>query len=193
MTTDKPREECGVFGVYAPARDDLATISYHALMALQHRGQESCGIAINDHGVIRCHKDAGLVNDVMTREELDALGAGNMAVAHVRHATAGSQSRRNAQPLVVNHVKGAMALCHNGALSNAPRLREELELRGAIFHTSADSEVISYVLTQERLRAPSIEVALSRAMRRLEGAYSLAVMSPTKLIAARDPHGFRPL
>ncbi len=193
MRTDKPHEECGVFGIYSPVRDDVASYAYYALMSLQHRGQESCGIAVNDLGVITCYKDAGLVNDVMTRQELDALGPGTMAVAHVRYATMGAEPRRNAQPLVVNHVKGTMALCHNGALSNAPTLREELELRGSIFHTTSDTEVISYLITQERLNAPSIEVAVSRAMARLEGAYSLVVMSPAKLMAVRDPHGFRPL
>lgn len=193
MGTDKLREECGVFGIYAPNREDVATRAYYALMALQHRGQENCGIAVNDGGVIRCYKDAGLVGDVMTRQELDALGPGSMAVGHVRYAAHGDERRRNAQPLVVNHIKGSMALCHNGALSNAPALREALELRGSIFHTTSDAEVISYLITQERLNAPSIEIALSRAMARLEGAYALTVMSSAKLLAARDPHGFRPL
>lgn len=193
MTRERPHEECGVFGLWEPETQDVASLCYYGLMSLQHRGQESCGIAVNDRGVIHCYKDAGLVNDVMTRQELDALGHGRMAVAHVRYATMGVQPRRNAQPLVVNHIKGTMALCHNGALSNAPELREQLEMMGSIFHTTSDTEVISYVITHERLTTRSIEEAISNAMNRLEGAYSLVIMSPSKLLACRDPHGFRPL
>lgn len=189
----KIHDECGVFGMHSPDGRDVVGASYYALFALQHRGQESCGIALNDRGVITCHKDAGLVNEVMTETALRDMGTGTMVVGHVRYATMGVETRKNAQPLVVNHVKGQMALAHNGALSNAVELREELEMRGAIFHTSSDTEVISYVITQERLSAPSIEEAISAAMHRFEGAYSLVVMSPTKLMAVRDPHGFRPL
>ena len=189
----KIHEECGVFGMVSPDGRDVVGASFHALYALQHRGQESCGIALNDRGVITCHKDAGLVSEVMTETALRDMGMGTMVVGHVRYATMGGEARKNAQPLVVNHVKGQMALAHNGALSNAVELREELEMRGSIFHTSSDTEVISYVITQERLNAPSIEEAISAAMNRLEGAYSLVVMSPTKLMAVRDPHGFRPL
>ncbi len=189
----KIHEECGVFGMYSPDGRDVVSASYHALFALQHRGQESCGIALGHRGVITCHKDAGLVGEVMSEQALRALGPGNMIVGHVRYATMGAEPRRNAQPLVVNHVKGQMALAHNGALSNAAELRESLEMRGAIFHTTSDTEVISYIITQERLKTSSIEEALASAMERLEGAYSLVVMSATKLIAARDPHGFRPL
>ena len=190
---NKPHEECGVFGMYASGGQDVAAASYYALYALQHRGQESCGIAVNDRGVIRSFKDAGLVSEVMTERALRDIGTGTMVVGHVRYATMGVEPRRNAQPLVVNHVKGNMALCHNGALSNARELRESLEMGGAIFHTSTDTEVIAYVITQERIKAPSIEAAVDQAMNRLEGAYSLVVMSPTKLIACRDPFGFRPL
>lgn len=189
----KIHDECGVFGMHSPDGRDVVSASYYALYALQHRGQESCGIALNDRGVISCHKDAGLVSEVMTESALRAMGPGSMVIGHVRYATMGAEPRKNAQPLVVNHIKGQMALAHNGALSNAAELREELEMRGSIFHTSSDTEVISYVITQERLKAPSIEEAISQAMNRLEGAYSLVVMSPAKLIAVRDPHGFRPL
>ncbi len=190
---DKLHEECGVFGVLSRDGLDVVSSCYYALYALQHRGQESCGIAVGDEGVIRYHRDAGLVNDVFTKDELAALGNGTMAVGHVRYGTTGLSRRLNAQPLVVNHVKGTMALSHNGALTNASELREALELTGSIFHTTSDTEVISYVVTQERLSAPSIEQAIEQAMPRLLGAYSLVVMSPQKLIAARDPHGFRPL
>ncbi len=184
-----------MFGVYSADGLDVASACYYGLYALQHRGQESCGIAVNDRGIIRCHKDAGLVNEVFGNGVLagEELRSGQMAVAHVRYSTAGSSARRNAQPLVVNHVKGSMALAHNGALTNAAELREELEMTGAIFHTTSDTEVITYVITRERLNSSSIEEAVARAMDVIAGAYSLVVMSPTKLIGVRDPHGFRPL
>ena len=187
------REECGVFGVYSPEPYDVARMTYYGLFALQHRGQESCGIVVNDDGLFRVYKDEGLVNDVFTTERLDALGLGNMAVGHVRYGTTGSGGRSNAQPILVNHVKGRMALAHNGNLVNSSELRTELELQGSIFHTTSDTEVISYIITKERLGAPSIEEAVNRAMNRLKGAYSLVIMSPSKLIAVRDEHGFRPL
>lgn len=188
-------EECGVFGIYLRRRGgiDVAPAAYHALYALQHRGQESCGIAVNSDGVIDCHKDVGLVNEVFTRDVLERLSEGDMAVGHCRYATTGTQSRRNAQPMLVNHQKGSMALCHNGNLVNAFELRKELELGGAIFHSTSDTEVIAYIITQERLKANSIEEAVLHTMNRIQGAYSLVVMSQQKLIAVRDPHGFRPL
>lgn len=186
-------EECGVFGIWSPKEYDVASEAYMALYALQHRGQESCGIAVNRDGVITAHKDVGLVPDVFHRDVLEKLGTGHMAVGHVRYSTTGKPQRSDAQPLVVRHIKGHMALAHNGALTNARQLREELELGGAIFHTNNDSEVISYIITSERLRRPSIELAVEGAMHRLKGAYSLVIMSPQKLIAARDPNGFRPL
>ena len=186
-------EECGIFGVYSKDVFDAASMCYYGLFSLQHRGQESAGITVNNHGLLRSHKDSGLVNDVFTSENLKSLGEGNMAIGHVRYGTTGVNPRQNAQPIVVNHVKGLMALAHNGALTNASELREELELSGAIFHMTSDTEVISYCIVRERLNAPSIEAAVSRAMSRLKGAYSLVIMSSTKLIAARDPYGFRPL
>ena len=187
------REECGVFGVYSPESYDVARMTYYGLFALQHRGQESCGIVVNDDGIFRSYKDEGLVNDVFTTERLDTLGMGNIAVGHVRYGTTGSGGRSNAQPILVNHVKGRMALAHNGNLVNSSELRTELELQGSIFHTTSDTEVISYIITKERLGAPSIEEAVNQAMNRLKGAYSLVIMSPSKLIAVRDEHGFRPL
>jgi len=187
-------EECGVFGIFLPkGQTGVVEPAYHALYALQHRGQESCGIAVNSDGVIPCHKDVGLVGDVFTHDALAKLPEGSLAVGHCRYGTTGAQNRSNAQPLLVNHLKGGMALCHNGNLVNARELREELELNGAIFHTTSDSEVIAYIITQERLKTDSIEQAVLGAMQRIKGAYSLVVISPTKLIAARDPHGFRPL
>ena len=191
--TDHIHEECGVFGIFAPDRQDVASTAYYALFALQHRGQESAGIVVNDDGVFSAHKDVGLVNDVFSRETLKKLGWGNMAIGHVRYSTTGASGRENAQPIVVNHLKGNMALAHNGNLVNAYELRSELENEGSIFHTTSDTEVISYIITKERVKSRSIEQAVLAAMGRIEGAYSLVVMSPSKLIAARDPHGFRPL
>ncbi len=186
-------EECGVFGVYSPVTNGVAATVYYGLFALQHRGQESCGIVVNDDGIFRTYKDLGLVNDVFTPEVIAGLGPGSMAIGHVRYGTTGGNERANSQPIVVNHIKGRMALAHNGNLVNSFELREELELEGSIFHTTSDTEVISYIITKERLQSASIEEAVSRAMHRVKGAYSLVIMSPAKLIAARDAHGFRPL
>ena len=189
----KLHEECGVFGVIAPEICDVASISYYGLYALQHRGQESCGIVVNDDGVFVSHKDMGLVSEVFSSDVLSRLPKGTMAVAHARYGTTGGTNRNNCQPIEVNHQKGRMALAHNGNLSNAVELRNELELSGAIFHTTSDTETIAYIITKERLKAPSIEEAVSQAMNTLDGAYSLVLMSPQKLICARDPYGFRPL
>ena len=189
----KLHEECGVFGVIAPEICDVSSISYYGLYALQHRGQESCGIVVNDDGVFVSHKDMGLVSEVFSSDVLSRLPKGTMAVAHARYGTTGGTNRNNCQPIEVNHQKGRMALAHNGNLSNAVELRNELELSGAIFHTTSDTETIAYIITKERLKTPSIEDAVSRAMNTLDGAYSLVLMSPKKLICARDPYGFRPL
>ncbi len=186
-------EECGVFGVISPQRADVAHMAYYGLYALQHRGQESCGIVINDDGVFSSHKDPGLLSEVFSADILSRMPQGNMAVGHVRYGTTGGSSRSNCQPVEVNHQKGKMALAHNGNLSNAAELRDTLEMLGAIFHSTSDTEIIAYIVTRERLRSPSIEDALSAAMNFLDGAYSLVLMSAQKLICARDPHGFRPL
>lgn len=190
---NKINEECGVFGVFAPEKRDVATSVYYGLYALQHRGQESCGIVVNDDGLFTSFKDVGLVNDVVTPEVMERLGEGNIAVGHVRYGTTGTDGRLNCQPIVVNHIKGSMALAHNGNLVNSFELRRELEMQGSIFHTTSDTEVISYIITKERLTAPSIEQAVNRAMDKIKGAYSLVIMSPSKLIAVRDENGFRPL
>ena len=186
-------EECGVFGVISAEPADVAGVVYYGLYALQHRGQESCGIVVNDDGLFSSHKDLGLVSEVFHSEVLSRFPKGTMAVGHVRYGTTGGTNRTNCQPIEVNHQKGRMALAHNGNLSNAAKLRNELELSGAIFHTTSDTETIAYIVTRERLKLPSIEDALSSAMNILEGAYSLVLMSPQKLICARDPYGFRPL
>lgn len=189
----KLNEECGVFGAYAPESSDLGALTYYGLMALQHRGQESAGIVVNDHGVFSAHRETGLVSEIFSPARLQELGEGNIAVGHVRYATTGADQKRNVQPLLINHHKGRMALCHNGNLVNAFELRKELEECGSVFHTTTDSEVIAYLIVQERLHCGSIEEAVSRTMDRIEGAYSLVISSSRKLIAARDPHGFRPL
>ena len=186
-------EECGVFGIYSPEPADLASSVYYGLYALQHRGQESCGIVVNDDGVFYSHKDLGLVSEAFTKDVMAHYPSGHIAVGHVRYGTTGGNSRRNCQPIEVNHSRGKMALAHNGNLSNAYDRRYWLEMSGAIFHTTSDTETIAYIITGQRLTSPSIEEAVSRAMDKLEGAYSLVLMSSTKLIAARDPMGFRPL
>ena len=189
----KLREECGVFGVYSPEESYVAQDAYYALFALQHRGQESCGIVVNKAGVMRSHRDLGLVNEVFDHKTLSELGRGHIAVGHVRYGTAATGNRRNAQPLTINHIKGALALAHNGSLTNMAALRRELELAGSIFHTTSDAEVIAYHMIKQRLTSTSIEQATLRAMAVLQGAYSLVLMSPRKLIGARDPLGIRPL
>ncbi len=187
-------EECGIFGICSPEITSVAHDTYLAMYALQHRGQQSCGIVVNDSGVLTSHKANGLIPDVFDHETLDNLGNGQMAIGHVRYASdAANKSTDSAQPLVVRHVKGPMALAYNGCLVNSLALKESFELDGAIFQTTNDSEVIAYAITKSRLITGSIETAVEKAMDMLKGAYSLLVMSPQKLIAARDPNGFRPL
>ncbi len=189
-------EECGVFGMYDFDGGDVAGSIYYGLVSLQHRGQESCGIAVSDtqgpKGKVTSYKDMGLVNESFTPDILDTL-KGDIGVGHVRYSTAGSSTRENAQPLVLNYVKGTLALAHNGNLVNAPELRHELEYTGAIFQTTIDSEVIAYHIARERLVTKSVEEAVGKAMLKIKGAYSLVIMSPRKLIGARDPYGFKPL
>jgi len=193
---DRLREECGVFCIYDLDGNDVASSIYYGLFALQHRGQESCGIAVSDtkgpKGRVRSIKAMGLLNEAFTQKDLEKL-EGDIGVGHVRYSTAGSSTRENAQPLVLNYVKGTLALAHNGNLINAPQLRHELEYSGAIFQTTIDSEVIAYHIARERLNCGSVEEAVGRAMQKIKGAYSLVIMSPRKLIGARDPYGFRPL
>ena len=190
------KEECGVFGMYDFDGNDVATSIYYGLFALQHRGQESCGIAVSEtdgpKGKVSSYKDMGLLNEAFTPEILSRL-KGDIGVGHVRYSTAGSSTRENAQPLVLNYVKGTLGLAHNGNLINAPELRKELEYTGAIFQTTIDSEVIAYHIARERLNSKTVEEAVGRAMQKIKGAYSLIVMSPRKLIGARDPFGFKPL
>ena len=186
-------EECGVFGIVGNVNPGIAREVYHGLYALQHRGQESCGIVVNDDGVFISHKDRGLVGEVFSENELSALPGGRMAIGHVRYGTTGGGSRSNIQPMVVAHKKGNLALAHNGNLTNALELRDYLEMSGAIFHSTSDTETICYMITRERLKSSNIEEAVLGAMRYFMGAYSLVMMSATKLIAVRDRKGFRPL
>lgn len=190
---DEMHEECGVFGIYEKHTTDVASSVYFGLYALQHRGQESCGIAVCDDGVINHKKADGLVSEVFSREELDRLGKGNMAVGHVRYSTTGGKNHNNIQPLVIRHVKGNLALAHNGNLINAAEIRRDFEMSGAIFHGTSDTEAIAYSIVRERLSCGSTEQAVERAIPHIKGAYSCILMTATKLIAFRDPDGFRPL
>ena len=193
---DHLHEECGVFGIYDMDGNDVASTIYYGLFALQHRGQESCGIAVSDtsgpKGLVLSHKGMGLCNEVFTPEDLESM-KGNIGVGHTRYSTAGSSTRENAQPLVLNYIKGTLGLAHNGNLINTPQLRQELARTGAIFQTTIDSEIIAYMIARARVEQPTVQAAVAEAMKKIKGAYSLVVMSPRKLIGARDPYGFRPL
>ena len=189
-------EECGVFGIYDLSGNDVAPTVYYGLFALQHRGQESCGIAVSDtegaFGNMDSKKGMGLANEVFVGDVVENM-KGNIGVGHVRYSTAGESTIANAQPLVLHYAKGTLALAHNGNLTNAPALRRELSQTGAIFQTTIDTETIAYIIARERLRSDTIEEACSKTMDRLKGAYSTIIMSPRKLIAFRDPYGFKPL
>lgn len=186
---DKLRDHCGVVGVFG--HPEAATIAYLALHALQHRGQESAGVAATD-GVqpMRRHRGMGLVADVFTPEALDGL-AGDRAIGHVRYSTAGSSVIENAQPLMIREHGGPLAIAHNGNLVNADALRGELEATGAVFSSSSDTEVVLHLIAREA--AAALEHRIARALERVQGAYSLTFLASDRLVAARDPHGFRPL
>lgn len=189
-------EDCGVFGMYDLSGGDVATTIYYGLYALQHRGQESSGIAVtntfDDVDKVFCHKDLGRVNKVFNEENISRL-KGNLGVGHVRYSTAGASTRENSQPLVLAYVKGTLVLAHNGNLTNAPKLRRELAMGGAIFQTTTDTETIAYHIARERIHSKTAQEATVKALRKVQGSYSLVVASPRKLIGARDPWGFRPL
>lgn len=186
-------EECGVFGVFSPKTCAIAENVYLALYALQHRGQESCGIAVNDDGVFSHYKGDGLVPDVFTARRLAQLGNGNIAIGHVRYSTTGGKNVNNIQPIVIRHIKGNLAVAHNGNLVNADEIRRNFELKGGIFHTTSDTESIAYTISSNRLNSESTEQAIEKSMTQIKGAYSCVVMTATKLIAFRDVNGFRPL
>ena len=188
------REECGVFGIFSNTPDfDVAAATYTGLFALQHRGQESCCIYVNDRGVPTGYKAKGLVNDVFTKDALAGLGTGQMAIGHVRYGSAISNRARNAQPMHVNHSNGSLVVAHNGSITNAGELRRQYEMDGCIFHTTSDAEVVAYTITRERLRSGSIEQAVEKSIAQWQGAFSMIMMSSQKLIACRDLLGFRPL
>lgn len=182
-----------VFGIIGNKTADVASSTYYGLYALQHRGQESCGIVVNDDGLFRVHKDTGLVNDVFTPSAMKHLGEGKMALGHVRYGTLQTKDKVNTEPFVVNHIKGKLAIAVQSSLVNYPELRRELELQGAIFHSACDAEIISYMITRARLTSDSIEEAINKAMNHLVGAYSMIIMSSRKMIAVRDEMGMHPL
>lgn len=194
--TDEMHEECGVLGVYDTEGNDVVSNIYYGLFALQHRGQESCGIAVSDtngpKGKVMSCKGMGLISEVCTEENMENL-KGNIGVGHVRYSRTGENSIHNTQPLVLNYLKGTLCIAHNGSIINTVELREELEYTGAIFQTSIDTEVIAYHIARERLTSKTVEEAVTKAVKKLVGAYSLVIMSPRKLIGARDPFGFHPL
>lgn len=189
---DKLGEECGIFGVYNRNEFDTATMAYYGLYALQHRGQESAGIAVNDGGRIIYHKEMGMVSEIFDPIVLQHL-KGHSAIGHVRYSTAGDSLRENAQPLVLKYTRGNMALAHNGNLTNANTLRRDLEAQGTLFQTTTDSEVIAALLARKRIKYHSLEEALQEVMGEIKGAYGLLILTPHKMIAARDPLGMRPL
>ena len=192
----KLHEECGVFGAYSLSGANVSEIIYYGLSALQHRGQEACGIAVTDTAGskidISYHKGLGLVNEVFSRDNLSAL-KGNLGVGHVRYSTTGASTAENAQPLVLNYVKGMLAIAHNGNLVNADELRNRLAKTGAISQTTTDSEAIAYQIARARVSSHSIEEAVKKASKKIRGAYALVIISPRKLIAVRDPMGIKPL
>ena len=183
-------EECGIFGIHGSRF--CASDVYYGLFSLQHRGQESCGIATNDDASIECVKGMGLVSEVLSSGKIANL-KGDIAIGHVRYSTAGGSVPENAQPIVTQYSKGTLSIAHNGNLTNANELKRELEDKGAIFHTTTDSEVIAYLIAQKRSSNPSVEEAVKEVMGIIKGGYALLVMSPRKLIAARDPFGLKPL
>ncbi|MGN0477736.1 MAG: amidophosphoribosyltransferase, partial [Ruminococcus sp.] len=195
MLNDKVHEECGVFGIYSRDEDlDVALVSRDALYALQHRGQESAGIAVNNGGKFKCAKDIGMVSEVLTENVMEELDVdADIAIGHVRYTPYKSLDRAGSQPLVIRYIQGSMAICHNGSITNFAEIRKELEEGGAIFQSFSNAELIAYVIASERVNSDSIEEAVKNASLRLQGAYSFVASSPSKLFAVRDPNGFRPL
>lgn len=190
------KEACGVFGIYDLDGGNVVPSVYYGLTALQHRGQESCGLAVSKTrggmGNISFHKDLGLVSEVLRQEKLEKM-SGDLGIGHVRYSTTGASVAENAQPLVLSYIKGTLALAHNGNLINTKELKWELIQTGAIFHTTTDSEVIAFHIARERVHSKSVEEAVLKTARKLKGAYGLVIMSPRKLIGVRDPYGLKPL
>lgn len=193
---EKLREECGVFGILDSSGSHVANTIYYGLCALQHRGQESAGMAVCNTkgplGNLVCHKNMGLVNEIFSPGLLSGL-TGNIGIGHVRYSTTGESTVKNAQPIAINYLKGTLALAHNGNLINIHELKNALEEQGAIFHTTTDSEIILYQLAMERTKTASIEEAVLETAKKLKGGYGLVIMSPKKLVGIRDPFGLKPL
>lgn len=190
------KEECGVFGIYDLDGGNVVPSIYYGLTSLQHRGQESCGLAVSRTdgvvGNVQFHKDLGLVSEVLREDTLNRM-EGDIGVGHVRYSTTGASVAENAQPLVLTYVKGTLALAHNGNLVNTEELKWELIQTGAIFHTTTDSEVIAFHIARERVHSRTVEEAVRKTAEKIKGAYALVVMSPRKLIGVRDPYGLKPL
>ena len=189
---DKPNDECGVFGIYNKGDNDSARLTYYALYALQHRGQESAGIAVKGTDSLLYHKDMGLVPDIFDEKILNRL-EGKIAIGHCRYSNSDENRRENTQPMVIKYKKGQLAIAHNGSLVNAVTIRENLEEDGVIFQTTSDTEVISNLISRFRVTSSSIEESIIKMMMDVKGAYSLVILTPHKLIGIRDPHGIRPL
>jgi amidophosphoribosyltransferase len=189
LEDDRLKEECGVLGVYTPGRE-AARIAFFGLFALQHRGQESAGIAVSDGSLVRMHKDMGLVSQVFNEDILHSL-PGHMAVGHTRYSTTGASVLRNAQPIYCQSLVGDIAVAHNGNLINTRELRADMEAEGQHFDSTSDSEIIARLLVTNMHLGPVNAVAAT--MRRIKGAYSCTVLTPNMLLAFRDPYGIRPL
>ncbi|MCR5704936.1 MAG: amidophosphoribosyltransferase [Eubacterium sp.] len=196
MQSDKLHEECGVFGIYAPAGENVTKDIYYGLIALQHRGQESAGMSTSDtagpKGNIKTKKGMGLVSEVFERKDFTEL-AGNIGVGHVRYSTTGGSTPENAQPIAMNYIKGSLAVVHNGNIVNAGEIKKEQMYRGQAHYTSSDSEVLTYEIVSERVKTKSIEEAIENTADRIHGGYAVIVMSPRKLVGIRDPFGIKPM
>lgn len=190
------KEECGVFGIYDLEGENVAPSIYYGLTSLQHRGQESCGMAVSrtggERGNVQFYKNLGLVSEVFSQEKLKTL-SGDIGIGHVRYSTTGASVAENAQPLVLSYIKGTLGLAHNGNLINTPKLKWELIQSGAVFHTTTDSEVIAFHIARERVHTKTVEEAVLNTAKKIKGAYGLVIMSPRKLIGIRDPYGLKPL
>ena len=196
ITGDKPKEECGVFGIYAPVGTGVSKYIYHGLIALQHRGQEAAGMAVSDTegpmGNLQLKKKQGLVSEIFHPEDIERL-FGNIGVGHVRYSTTGGSTEANAQPIAMNYIKGSLAVVHNGNIVNVNELKEAQLYRGLSYYTTSDSEVLAYEIVGERVKCGSVEEAVKNAARKLRGGYAVIAMSPRKLVGIRDPFGIKPL
>jgi len=196
LNDEKPREECGVFGIYRNDDDIDAVVEVcSGLYSLQHRGQLSAGICVNDNGNFKCLKNSGVISEAFRSNALEELPNGKIAVGHVKHSVRKFEETEliSGQPLLMRYRYGSLAIAHNGDITNKAKLYEKLKESGSIFQSNSNAELISYIIAGERIEADTIEEAVLRTMDKLEGAYSMVIVSPSKLIAVRDPHGFRPL